>query len=103
MIHAEGTFGETFGDWQVNYGNLEELENFGAEHKLYYRGWFDGGGDWAAATYIYNPETTQRDEAMGDYDPSITLSTLKTMGSMGEALRYLERFSAPLPPLVIVP
>ena len=37
---------ETFGDWQINYGCLDEFEAFAVRHGLDYEYWFDRGPDW---------------------------------------------------------
>lgn len=93
--------GENFGDWQINYGNLDELQAFGREHGLHYRYWFDDGPEWTEATERYFPDTGEQLEIVGD--DSIRLSQVKELGSYAAIINHFEKVKADLPTLEIIP
>lgn len=91
---------ETFGDWQINYGCLDELEAFAARHGLDYEYWFDRGPDWSAATVRYvGGERVEL--ADGGGGPCLTEGELRELGYDGAMARFAQ-FKSPLPPLEIV-
>ena len=92
---------ENFGDWQINYGCLDELEAFGVEHSLDYVHWFDRGPEWSSTTVRY--VGGERLELIdGGGSPAITEAELTALG-FEEALNRFALFKIPLPPLEIIP
>lgn len=92
---------ETFGDWQINYGCLDEFEAFGVKHGLDYVYWFDRGPDWSATTVRYVGGEKQ-ELADGGGGPAITEAELTELGYEA-ALERFAQFKIPLPPLEIIP
>jgi hypothetical protein len=95
----------TFASGDVNYGNLDELEDFGAENGLFYRYWHDSGPEWASATYVYTPHDRQRRHAMGDANSELSLNEtqIRELGTYAAVLEYFSTLKADLPDLEIVP
>jgi hypothetical protein len=95
--------GEPFGDWEVNYGNLDDLTAFGIENGLYYKYWYDTGPEWSAQTELYFPETeTTAALLWSEGGLSMTEQQIVNLGSIDAVVAYFAQFKAPLPPLEIV-
>lgn len=92
--------GETFGDWEVNYGNLDALTNFAAENGLAYEHWFDSGPDWNQG--FYKRDLTGRwEDAEGTPDnPLFSAKQIKQIG-FEKLDELVEWFAAPIGPLEI--
>jgi hypothetical protein len=102
-VTAEDDLSQNFGDWEVNYGNLDDLEAFGQEHGLHYKHWYDSGPEWSACTELYDPATNTMIELVDAGGlPAMNLGEIKRLGSIEAIEAYFAKFSEPLPPLEIV-
>jgi hypothetical protein len=88
-----------FGNSEVNYGNLEEIEAFCREHDLSYEYECGAGSEWDAYTTIYDARTGESREFVGEQTKAIDLETVKELGSYEAVLAY---FDTTLPPFEIV-
>jgi hypothetical protein len=87
-----------FASNEVNYGNLDELREFAAEHGLWYIYECDAGPEWDSETVIYDPTTGKERDFVGNQQVAITLGTVKELGSYEAVLAY---FDTNIPPFEI--
>lgn len=93
---------KVFGNWEVNYGNLEEIEGFAQRRGLDYELWNASGPDWDASTYrMVGGE--RREITMAEQGPVLTEGEIDRLGSMAAIKNWFFWWKQPLPDLQIVP
>jgi hypothetical protein len=93
---------QNFGNWEINYGLLDELQDFGIKHGLDYIYWHDSGSDWSATSTRYVAATENPISVFEiDHSPAFTIREIKELGQ-NEILRRASLIERPLPPLEIV-
>jgi hypothetical protein len=99
---SETNLNNTFGDWQVNYGNLDELVNFGIENGLSYRYWCADGPEWDAQINIRRADLDQTFELIGSQEEALPIRTLLEFKTGAELFNYVKLSQEPIPDLEIV-
>lgn len=97
----ETNLGETFGDYEVNYGNLDDLLTFAQLHNLAYVQWFDNGYEWNQG--VYKRDLTGRcEDAEGTpCNPLFSAEYIKQLG-IEKLNELVEWFATPIGPLEII-
>lgn len=93
--------GETFGDYEVSWGDLTVLEEFAVEHRLHYLFWFDCGSEWGEQSIRYDPNKGKVRVARICGTPHFSLHDLKTR-SVEDLILEAKWVDSPLPPLELV-
>jgi hypothetical protein len=96
---------ENFGDYEINYGNLDELKEFATANGLHYLYWSDRGSEWDQSIEIYDPEAGTTEDIMdSENGPVLRRKEIEKLGSMEAILRHFDKFDEKnLPTLEIVP
>ena len=91
---------QEFGDWEVNYGNLDEITEIATELGLEWEHWFDSGPEWMEATCRWQGGRYQ--EVTGSKNRGFYFSghELEKKG-MGAVMNTYQEFMAPMPRLVV--
>lgn len=105
MCGGESTIddlGEQLASDSVNYGNLDDLEDFAKEHKLDYDYSYGSGPDWDCGSVRYYADTGARFETTGE-STSLNRGMIEQLGSWEAVIDYFDKAGANLPPLEITP
>lgn len=91
-----------FGDWEVNYGSLDEVSDVATELGLDWEHWFDSGPEWLEATCRWRDGRYQ--EVVGSASRGFYFSgrELEEKG-MAATMNLYQEFMTPMPRLVVRP
>jgi hypothetical protein len=94
--------GEQFASCQVNYGDLDEITDYCAEHGIAYEHYHAEGGDWDAKTVRRYPDGTDIDFIETQDGPAIPVSELTKTDALASGWAALHEklrlWEEPFPP-----
>lgn len=88
------TDGDTaFGDYECNFGNLDDLKDFAVENGLHYYYWCDRGSEWDQQIEIRDAETGEIHSCTdSESGPALTKKEIERLGSIQAIMTHFELF-----------
>ncbi|WP_037500625.1 hypothetical protein [Sphingomonas jaspsi] len=94
--------GEQLASDSVNFGDLDELEDFAKERGLDYDYSCGSGPDWDRINRRYYAATGETFETTGENGPCLSRGEIEELGSYEKVLEHFDKAAAPLPPFELV-
>jgi hypothetical protein len=98
--------GTTWGDGEVNYGNLDDIITYCCEHDIAYESWFDAGSEWSAQHERFIDGEKDSFVCPGNEGPMIALEELIKTDALASGWAALHerirKWAKPLPLAEIV-